>query len=304
MNPKPFWVLKNFTVPVAMWPPCVVRVELVPTARASHAGSSEFWELAERPKKRERRKADRKPGCRRYIGERRLAVNSVRSVCGRSAQVGPGCHSAQVANSLIRRPPLQRVIAAVVETLDAVGVEPFVADLHPGAEGTHGRKTFDGETNCFCRRRKPAIAQRLPGATLALGHEQVGRCAVIECHALVFDRHFSSEHQPRPRHPAPRHGPETSFYPAAARLHTGSLRARALRRPSRITVELTLLDHPLMRLVRALDAVLMVVAFRRQQLGDLVDAARPAAAVGAGGIEDALADLEFMIAQVNLHDAG
>src|SRR6266851_417989 len=77
-----------------------------------------------------------------------------------------------------------------------------------------------------------------------------------------------------------------------------------LRRPSRITVELTLLDHPLMRLVRALDAVLMVVAFRRQQLGDLVDAARPAAAVGAGGIEDALADLEFMIAQANLHDAG
>src|SRR5713226_3912127 len=102
MNPKPFWVLKNFTVPVAMWPPCVVRVELVPTARASHAGSSEFWELAERPKKRERRKADRKPGCRRYIGERR-----------------PGVNSAQVANSLIRCPPLQRITAAVVETLDA-----------------------------------------------------------------------------------------------------------------------------------------------------------------------------------------
>src|ERR1700731_3351589 len=89
MNPKPFWVLKNFTVPVAMWPPCVVRVELVPTARAPRAGSSEFWELAERPKKRERRKADRKPGCRRYIGERRVGVNS--------AQVGPGC---QFVNSL------------------------------------------------------------------------------------------------------------------------------------------------------------------------------------------------------------
>src|SRR5262249_42149099 len=65
---------KNFTVPVAMWPPCVIRVELSPTARASRAGPSEFWELAERPKKRERRKADRKPGCRRYIGEWRLGV--------------------------------------------------------------------------------------------------------------------------------------------------------------------------------------------------------------------------------------
>src|ERR1700730_17761097 len=94
MNPKPFWVLKNFTVPVAMWPPCVVRVELVPTARASRAGSSEFWELAERPKKRERRKADRKPGCRRYIDERRLDVNSVQ--VGRwSVGAGrTGCHSA------------------------------------------------------------------------------------------------------------------------------------------------------------------------------------------------------------------
>src|SRR5215831_4192301 len=83
----------------------------------------------------------------------------------------------------------------------------------------------------------------------------------------------------------------------------GPFRARASRRSSRITIQLTLLDHPLMRLVRALDAVLMVVTFRRQQLGDLVDAARPAAAVGAGGEEDALADLEFMIAQVILHDA-
>ena len=55
-----------------------------------------------------------------------------------------------------------------------------------------------------------------------------------------------------------------------------------------------------MRLVRALDAILTIIAFRRKQLCDLVDAACRATTIDPGRVEHALADLELMIAQVIL----
>jgi len=73
--------------------------------------------------------------------------------------------------------------------------------------------------------------------------------------------------------------------------------------PSRIAIELALLDDPLVRLGGALDAVLPIIAFAGEDLRDLVDAARPAAAIGPGGVKDGLADLELVIAQVILRVA-
>ena len=68
-------------------------------------------------------------------------------------------------------------------------------------------------------------------------------------------------------------------------------------------LELTFLDDPLVRFVGALDAILAVVAFGRQQLCDFVDRARAAAAIGAGRVEHILANPELVIAQVVLHAA-
>jgi hypothetical protein len=62
-------------------------------------------------------------------------------------------------------------------------------------------------------------------------------------------------------------------------------------------VQLTLLDHPFVRFAGAFDAVLAVIAFRRQKLRDLEQPADPAAPIGAGGEVDGLADLEFVFAQ-------
>jgi len=56
-----------------------------------------------------------------------------------------------------------------------------------------------------------------------------------------------------------------------------------------------------MRLVGALDAILIIIAFRRKQLCDLVDATCRAAAIDPRGVEHALADFELVIAQVILH---
>src|SRR5258707_15376534 len=71
--------------------------------------------------------------------------------------------------------------------------------------------------------------------------------------------------------------------------------------PSRIAVELALLDDPFVRLVGALDAILTVVPLRRQQLRDFVDGARLATAVRARGVKHALSNLELVIAQITLH---
>src|SRR4029078_4166516 len=81
---------------------------------------------------------------------------------------------------------LQGIIAALVQALNGVPVEPFVADLHPGAQRTHRGEIFDREADGFCRGGKAPVAQRLPRTALALGHEQLGWCAVVECHGPAF----------------------------------------------------------------------------------------------------------------------
>jgi hypothetical protein len=93
--------------------------------------------------------------------------------------------------------------------------------------------------------------------------------------------------------------------PCARRETTGSGRALCSLRDwrSRIAVELAFLHDPLVRLVGALDTILAIVTFGREQLRDLVDATRRAAAIGPGRIEHALADLELVIAQVILRAA-
>jgi hypothetical protein len=73
--------------------------------------------------------------------------------------------------------------------------------------------------------------------------------------------------------------------------------------PSRLAVELTFLDDALMRLVGTLDAILMVVALGRKQMRDFVDAAGRAATERPGGVKNALADLELVIAHVSLRAA-
>src|SRR4029077_15140160 len=45
MNPKPFWVLKNLTVPVAMWSPCIdyTVTKMCADERHPRAATSEFF---------------------------------------------------------------------------------------------------------------------------------------------------------------------------------------------------------------------------------------------------------------------
>src|SRR5262249_38675328 len=76
--------------------------------------------------------------------------------------------------------PLQRKTVGLVTTLNVVGIETFVTDLHPGAQRAHGRKFLDGEPDRLRCGRKAAILQRLSGSALALSHEQLGGCAVGE----------------------------------------------------------------------------------------------------------------------------
>src|SRR5262245_9749615 len=80
---------------------------------------------------------------------------------------------------------LERIVVAVVEPLDGVAVEPLVADLHPGAERAHRGKVLDREANRLGGGGKPAIAERLAGAALALRHEQLGGGLVIERHGRL-----------------------------------------------------------------------------------------------------------------------
>src|SRR5262249_14756593 len=70
---------------------------------------------------------------------------------------------------------------------------------------------------------------------------------------------------------------------------------------SRIAVELAFLDHALVRLGVALDAILLIVAFRRQELRDPVDGIRLGPPIWSGCVTDVFADLEpVMIAHVAL----
>jgi hypothetical protein len=59
-------------------------------------------------------------------------------------------------------------------------------------------------------------------------------------------------------------------------------------------IELALFGNALERFARALDAILVFIAFRRQQLDDLERAARTEAAEGAGGVAYVLADRIFV----------
>src|SRR6185312_14600415 len=160
-----------------------------------------------------------------------------------------------------RRPPLQGISAAVIKPLHGVAVEALVADLHPGAQRTHRGKVFDCEANRLCRGREAPIAQRLPRAALALGHEQFGGCAVVECHGLLSgpSRTMGSDaREPSCRQTltCTRRGCAQAFEPSRGLASSG------------IAVELALLDDPLVRFVGALDAILTVIAFRRQKLRD------------------------------------
>src|SRR5262245_48728506 len=104
-------------------------------------------------------------------------------------------------SQLIRRTPLQWVIVALVQALNVVAIEALVTDLHPGTERAHGWKSLDSEPDRLCCGRKTAVAQRLSCPALALGHDQVGRYAVIECHSLAvgwFCVHVECYHGNRP----------------------------------------------------------------------------------------------------------
>src|SRR6266436_7281841 len=90
----------------------------------------------------------------------------------------------------VRQTPLQWEIVALVKALNVVAIETFVTDLHPGAQRAHGRKFLDGEPDRLRCGRKAAITQRLPCPALALGHEQFGGYAVIECRGVAIGQHI------------------------------------------------------------------------------------------------------------------
>jgi len=71
---------------------------------------------------------------------------------------------------------------------------------------------------------------------------------------------------------------------------------------SRCAIELAFLDNTFVRLAGALDAILAIVAFGREQLYDLEDAAHAAATIRTGREMNRLADLEFVFAQRALPD--
>src|SRR5215813_1215789 len=75
MNPKPFCVLKNFTVPVAIMASLHCNEFVYPITRASRGWSSNFGGAGGGTVKRERREADRKlvAGC--HVRHRGRNVN-------------------------------------------------------------------------------------------------------------------------------------------------------------------------------------------------------------------------------------
>src|SRR5262249_25895633 len=107
----------------------------------------------------------------------------------------------------------------------------------------------------FCRGGESTISERLTRPTLAFGHEQFGCCGVIE-----------------------RHG----FQP--------SIEVTALSD----AIKLAFFGHPLVRLRGTFDLVLEVIAFGRQQLRDLIDAARTARAEQPRRVIYRLANLELV----------
>ena len=79
---------------------------------------------------------------------------------------------------------------------------------------------------------------------------------------------------------------------------TQCCRARQPRLPELVfDLELALFGHPLKGLARILDAVLIILAIRRQQPDNLVAAGRARAADRTGGVKNGLADVEFVRTQ-------
>jgi len=165
--------------------------------------------------------------------------------------------------------------------MDFITAEAFITNLHPCAKRAHGGKLLDYKTNSLGRGGKSAIAEFPAGATFASWHEQLGGRAVIEYHC------FASRIEGLARRSRARanEGP-TAGAPAQKLGESSGL-------PLDNAFEIGLLGHALMRFVRALDAILPLLAFGRKQLRDLIHAAS-----GAGSVIDRLANLEPVIAQI------
>src|SRR5439155_4919673 len=246
MNPKPFCVLKNFTVPVAIVVSLLAYLkQLRSPERIADSNIRVLGDDLRHPK----------------AGVARQTENWLQADIYRTIAWEVNADFRDLPSSaLIGAIAGQWIVAALVETLDVVTVETLVADLHPGAERADRGKILDCESDRLRGGGEAAITERLARTALAFGHEQFGRCAVVEFHRLACD---SIPQQPSGR-----------------------------------AVELAFLDEPLVRLVGAFDAVLAVVAFGRQELRDLVGATAPAApAIRTGRKVDGLADLEFVFAQ-------
>jgi len=167
--------------------------------------------------------------------------------------------------------------------MDFITAEAFITNLHPRAKRAHGGKLLDYKTNSLGRGGKSAIAEFPAGATFASWHEQLGGRAVIEYHC------FASRIEGLARRSRARadEGPTGGAPAQAQKLGESS------KFPSDNTLEIGLLSDALMRFIRALDAILQLLAFGRKQLRDLIHAAS-----GAGSVIDRLANLEPVIAQI------
>jgi hypothetical protein len=52
---------------------------------------------------------------------------------------------------------VQRIITGVVKAADVVAIEALITDLHPRAERSESRETFDSKSNSLCRRYLPRV---------------------------------------------------------------------------------------------------------------------------------------------------
>jgi len=73
----------------------------------------------------------------------------------------------------------QRIIAALVQPMDAVAVETFVPNLHVGAKRVDGGKILNREANRFRRRGEATITESLR-TSFAPCHEQFGWHLIVD----------------------------------------------------------------------------------------------------------------------------